>query len=184
MPILPVISDPLPHARLFDRYIAIDWSAHNRPKFGRDSIWVAVASTASETIETVNIGTRRQVEGWLLQQLAAAVHRRERVLVGFDFPYGYPAGFASALGVTDTSCKGVWSYLASHDASLSLPNWRRAMDAIERRIYRSSLTISLALGEATGLIGGVAGWAVSRRVRRGRARTRPGWARPQPGEDG
>jgi precorrin-8X/cobalt-precorrin-8 methylmutase len=111
--ILPVISDPLLHSPLFDRYIAVDWSANNSPKFGRNSIWAAVGDAAADTIETVNIGTRRQVERWLLQQLGAAVQRRERALVGLDFPYGYPVGFASMLGLTDQSWRGVWSYLAS-----------------------------------------------------------------------
>jgi precorrin-8X/cobalt-precorrin-8 methylmutase len=36
---------------------------------------------------------------YLRDLLAAAVAARERVLVGFDFPLGYPAGFAAALGL-------------------------------------------------------------------------------------
>lgn len=35
-------------------------------------------------------------------------------LVGFDFPYGYPTGFAAALGLTDTpQWLGVWREIAS-----------------------------------------------------------------------
>jgi hypothetical protein len=35
-------------------------------------------------------------------------------LVGFDFPYGYPVGFAAALGLTDTPrWLGVWREIAS-----------------------------------------------------------------------
>lgn len=107
-----MISYPSQLGRLFDRYIAVDWSANNSPKFGRDSIWAATAG-ASGTIETVNIGTRREAEGWLLKKLDSAVQGRERVLVGLDFPYGYPAGFAGSLGIADQSWKGIWSYLAS-----------------------------------------------------------------------
>jgi precorrin-8X/cobalt-precorrin-8 methylmutase len=102
------------HPWMFDQYIAVDWSANNAPKFGRDSIWAATSYGEAKTTETVNLGTRRQAEQWLLQQLAVAVQGRERVLVGFDFPYGYPAGFASALGLSDQSWKGVWSYLTSN----------------------------------------------------------------------
>lgn len=98
---------------MFDRYIAVDWSANNAPKYGRDSIWAATSYGEAETTETVNLGTRRQAERWLLQQLAVAVQGRERVLVGLDFPYGYPAGFASSLGVAEESWKGLWSYLAA-----------------------------------------------------------------------
>jgi precorrin-8X/cobalt-precorrin-8 methylmutase len=34
------------------------------------------------------------------------------VLVGFDFPFGYPAGFAAALGLD--GWRGVWRFLAEH----------------------------------------------------------------------
>ena len=31
---------------IFDRYIAVDWSANNGPKTGRDSIWIAEATAS------------------------------------------------------------------------------------------------------------------------------------------
>ena len=37
----------------------------------------------------------------------------ERVLVGFDFPYGYPAGFAAALDLTGPPWLAVWRYLVA-----------------------------------------------------------------------
>jgi hypothetical protein len=41
--------------------------------------------------------------------LRGLVRREQMVLVGFDFPYGYPAGFAAALGVTETPAwTGIW----------------------------------------------------------------------------
>jgi hypothetical protein len=47
------------------------------------------------------------------------VKRRRRTLVGFDFPYGYPAGFAAALGLPSgpQSWWTVWAELADrvHD---------------------------------------------------------------------
>jgi hypothetical protein len=45
--------------------------------------------------------------------LRAAVSRRERVLVGFDFPYGFPRGFAAALGLHGTPWQATWAYLAA-----------------------------------------------------------------------
>lgn len=96
---------------LFDRYIAVDWSANNEPKRGKDSIWAAAAAGLDGRVETVNISTRRQAEAWLRGQLVQAVGAGARVLVGLDFPYGYPAGFAAALGVGD-SWTSVWRYLA------------------------------------------------------------------------
>src|SRR5262249_46629937 len=46
------------------------------------------------------------------RQLTAQVAAGRRVLVGLDLPYGYPVGFASALGVSDWV--GVWEYLDRH----------------------------------------------------------------------
>src|SRR5271155_655726 len=98
---------------LFDRYIAVDWSANNEPKLGKDSIWAAAAAVGNDEVETVNLSTRRQAEAWLKGQLVEAVRRGGRVLVGLDFPYGYPAGFAAALGV-GASWIDVWRYLTDH----------------------------------------------------------------------
>jgi precorrin-8X/cobalt-precorrin-8 methylmutase len=96
---------------LFDRYIAMDWSANNKPKLGKDSIWAGTTAGGDDRVETLNLRTRRQAEAWLHRQLVEAVRAGGRVLVGLDFPYGYPAGFAAALGVGD-SWTGVWRYLA------------------------------------------------------------------------
>jgi hypothetical protein len=43
--------------------------------------------------------------------LIQAVHRDERVLIGFDFPYGYPSGFAAALGLPGPPWSALWNYL-------------------------------------------------------------------------
>src|SRR5271154_6806361 len=99
---------------LFDRYIAVDWSANNKPKHREDSIWSCLGRDATADLETKNHRTRRAAEAWLLDQLTAAVRADERVLVGLDFPYGYPAGFAAALGVDGEPWKGVWTYLDRH----------------------------------------------------------------------
>ena len=88
----------MPGPTLFDRYIAVDWSANNSPKLGTDSIWAAAGAAGGDRVETVNLRTRRRAEDWLQGQLVDAAGRGERVLVGFDFPLGYPAGFAAALG--------------------------------------------------------------------------------------
>jgi precorrin-8X/cobalt-precorrin-8 methylmutase len=97
---------------LFDRYIAVDWSANNEAKLGKDSIWAATGAVGNDHVDTVNLSTRRQAEAWLKDQLVDAVGCGARVLVGLDFPYGYPAGFAAALGV-ETSWQGVWRYLTN-----------------------------------------------------------------------
>lgn len=96
---------------LFDRYVAVDWSANNSPKLGKDSIWSCVADRSTNEVQTRNHPTRRAAESWLLQQFVAAVAAGERVLAGMDFPYGYPAGFATALGLGGDPWSATWTYL-------------------------------------------------------------------------
>ena len=96
---------------LFDSYIAVDWSASNKPTSGKDSIWSCVGDRRAEPLRTTNHRTRRAAEGWLLDYLTVAVRAGQRVLVGLDFPYGYPAGFAAALELQGEPWRAVWTYL-------------------------------------------------------------------------
>ena len=82
--------------KLFDGYVAVDWSANGAPKQGKDSIWIAIRGV-SGTKEPENPATRlKAVEriGSLLEKATAA---GQRWLVGFDFPFGYPEGTARML---------------------------------------------------------------------------------------
>lgn len=97
---------------IFDRYIIVDWSASNRPRVGKDSVWVCVLS-ADGQISTENPPTRGKAETIVRDALRRCVADGERVLVGFDFPYGYPAGLAAALGLTGPPWLALWQYLAA-----------------------------------------------------------------------
>jgi precorrin-8X/cobalt-precorrin-8 methylmutase len=99
---------------LFDRYVAVDWSAYNSRKLGKDSIWSCVGDRAGDDVQTRNHPTRRGAESWLLHQFVSAVAAGERVLAGMDFPYGYPAGFAAALGQSGDPWRATWRYLTDH----------------------------------------------------------------------
>jgi hypothetical protein len=84
-------------ATLFDAYVIVDWSAAAVPKTGRDSIWAtALIHDGSTWLE--NPPTRASAAVAIREKLAQLVERGLRVLVGFDFPYGHPAGFAAAAG--------------------------------------------------------------------------------------
>lgn len=122
---------------LFDRYVAVDWSANNSRKLGKDSIWSCAADRAADDVETRNHPTRRGAESWLLQQLETAVDAGERILVGMDFPYGYPAGFAAALGQHGDPWRATWSYLTA-----------RVVDDSDNRSNRFEVAsdINVALG--------------------------------------
>ena len=75
----------------------VDWSAANVPRLGRDSIWLCRRDDDGENV--VNTPTRHAARVLLTEWLAAARERGRRVLLGFDFPFGYPAGFAARLGL-------------------------------------------------------------------------------------
>jgi precorrin-8X/cobalt-precorrin-8 methylmutase len=81
---------------LFDRYIAVDWSANNKPKGGKDSIWIA-EQVNDRRLPSVNPRTRRAAMENLVTRLESAVATGERTFVGFDFPFGYPRGTAFRL---------------------------------------------------------------------------------------
>jgi precorrin-8X/cobalt-precorrin-8 methylmutase len=109
---------------IFDRYVAVDWSANNEPKSGRDSIWSAEAWRVETGLRTANHPTRSEAEAWLLDMLTAAVGEGERVLVGLDFPYGYPRGFAGTLGDRGEPWGRVWEFLDRqiHDDERNVSN--------------------------------------------------------------
>jgi hypothetical protein len=81
---------------MFDRFVVIDWSANSTPKRGRDSIWVAVLD--DNGISVSNPSTRAAAEQGVAELVEADPSGRS--LIGVDFSLGYPAGTASALGLT------------------------------------------------------------------------------------
>ena len=92
---------------LFDIYLAVDWSARNVPspaKPTRDSLWVgeALAPGVSDpsAIGETYWSRRQACRHFLRERLVHHVEAGRRVFVGFDFAFGYPAGFAAALGLT------------------------------------------------------------------------------------
>jgi len=84
---------------LFDVHIIVDWSARATPspaKPTKDAIWWAVARHG-QVAEPQYARTRVEALQRLEAEIAAVVQAGERVLVGFDFPFGYPAGVAARL---------------------------------------------------------------------------------------
>jgi len=96
---------------VFDTYVIVDWSAARTLKTGRDSIWICRLDHDSETV--VNPPTRHAAREVLADMLARAGERGERVVLGFDFPFGYPAGFARRLGLDGSHpWRAVWDEIA------------------------------------------------------------------------
>jgi precorrin-8X/cobalt-precorrin-8 methylmutase len=95
---------------MFDTFVIVDWSAASVPRTGRDSIWICWHATEGERL--VNPATRNDAKAMLAEWLAAALANGERVLMGFDFPFGYPVGFANRLGLLGLPWRAVWDEIA------------------------------------------------------------------------
>ncbi|MGA8402455.1 MAG: hypothetical protein WB697_21380 [Stellaceae bacterium] len=102
--------------KLFDTYILVDWSAAKTPKIGRDSIWICRRAPDGETV--ANPPTRHAARLLLADMLQAAMEKDERVVAGFDFPFGYPAGFARRLGLDGTPGRAPWRLVWDEIAAL------------------------------------------------------------------
>jgi hypothetical protein len=100
---------------LFDAYVFIDWSASSRPKIGADSIWIgAGAFDATGTLivdQPINPRTRNLAETNVRDLLLGHTQANRRVLVGFDFPYGYPSNWHIAIGQVAGNWKTLWNLL-------------------------------------------------------------------------
>ncbi len=86
--------------RLFQAYVMVDWSASAKPATGPDSIWVGVLKRNVRfqmAFEAHNPSTRAEAEKLLNTVLDDLQRKRERALVGFDFPLSFPRGTAAAL---------------------------------------------------------------------------------------
>ena len=105
---------------MFDVYIAVDWSARGKPspkKPSKDSVWVgetAASSVAGAEAQEAYFRTRQDGKAYLRERLLLHAYAGRRVLLGLDFAYGYPAGYAQALGLsgTDAPWRRTWDELA------------------------------------------------------------------------
>jgi len=102
--------------RPFDRVIMVDWSGGNDrgPSPKADAIWAGVAAargsaTAGSAAAERYFRNRQAAETWLTETLEAETAAGRRVLVGFDFPFGFPRGFAEAVtGQADPLALWAW----------------------------------------------------------------------------
>jgi hypothetical protein len=105
-------------SRLFHAYMMVDWSAAAKPSTGPDSIWVGVLKRNVRfqlSFEAHNPATRAEAEKLIDAQLNELRRKDERVLLGVDFPLGFPRGTADAL-------------------KLEAPLWRSNLDFVAREI--------------------------------------------------
>lgn len=94
---------------LFDTVVVVDWSAASSPtpkEPSPNSIWIGIARQSGE--ETLYCRTRAEAEAVLNDVLNREKGRR--VLLGFDFPMGFPAGFGKRLTGSDDAVI-LWNWL-------------------------------------------------------------------------
>ncbi len=103
-------------APLFHTHIVVDWSAKAEPgpkKPTKDGIWWAVARIEDgvRMEEPRYARTRHAALEGLAGLISCEMDQGRRVLAGFDFPFGYPAGVAEHL--TGKTCAlTLWDWLA------------------------------------------------------------------------
>ncbi|MEO5376101.1 MAG: precorrin-8X methylmutase [Alphaproteobacteria bacterium] len=99
---------------LFDAYVMVDWSASARPVSGANSLWVCCLERVDGALvvrELANPATRSFARAQLADILSDLVARDRVTLAGFDFAFGYPAGFAGRLRPESPDWRGVWKDL-------------------------------------------------------------------------
>ena len=102
------------HMPLFDTHVVVDWSARSTPspsKPHKDSIWWAAADAETGKARTPEYArTRCDAVERLAILVAGELDEGRRVLVGFDFPFGYPKGVAERL-TGRASGRELWAWL-------------------------------------------------------------------------
>ena len=94
---------------MFDDVLVVDWSAgaDRGPRPVADAIWACHAGA-----DPVYLRNRDIAFAYLEAGIARALDRGQRLFAGFDFPFGYPRGFAAAVtGRSDPFA--LWSVFGS-----------------------------------------------------------------------
>jgi hypothetical protein len=97
---------------LFDRVIVVDWSAANLPTSPTNranAVWIGCCD-AEGGVEWHH-RTRAGAEAQLTTLIDTARAMGVRLLIGFDFAMGYPAGFAARL-TGEARAEAVWRWLS------------------------------------------------------------------------
>lgn len=105
----------MPATPLFDAYLMVDWSAAAQPQVGEDSIWIYhLRRERGQLNEAARINPPTRIEACarLLTLLLDNLKAGLSTLAGFDFPFGYPQGFAARLHLTGSPWRSVWELLA------------------------------------------------------------------------
>jgi hypothetical protein len=97
-----------------DRVLVVDWSAANLPTSATNranAIWLGChdAEGGAEWHHRTRASASAQID----TLIDTATEQNQRLLIGFDFAFGYPAGLTPRLTGTDNT-RALWHWLATH----------------------------------------------------------------------
>jgi len=97
----------------FDTFAVVDWSAGKRApaRPSKDAIWIGVNRAGVEQAP-LYCRSRQEAEDHLRALIAQEVAAGRRLLLGFDFPFGYPKGFARKV-VGNKGTLALWDWFES-----------------------------------------------------------------------
>jgi hypothetical protein len=101
-------------AVMFDTIMTVDWSGGNQKSITpcADAIWASVWQYGTHNYP-LYFRNRQLFEVWFRALLTEERTLGRRVLVGFDFAFGYPAGFAKAVTGKDEPF-AIWEWFDDH----------------------------------------------------------------------
>jgi hypothetical protein len=143
---------------LFDFYIMVDWSGGATRRGGRDTIWIAHGSRTLDVPLTCNPYSRTEAVCLIRSLLVEEVRSKRRVVLCFDFAYGYPRDFASALQAATGKPDGdlpwmmLWQYLSKHikDDEGTAPNAKPSNRSNRFEVASGTNALLSVDGEAAG----------------------------------
>lgn len=98
----------------FDYFITVDWSSRAKPspaKPSKDAIWIGEGKPFGR-VTSRYFRTREAAVVYLEAKLVRLVKKNQRVLVGWDFSFGYPEGLGAALRIEKKRpWKHIWKLL-------------------------------------------------------------------------
>lgn len=97
----------------FESFVVVDWSSGNDtgPRPRKDAIWAA-GLVGGAPIEPRYLRNRVEALNWLSELIESELRHDRRLFIGFDFPFGYPAGFGRHVTGRDDPLL-LWDYFAT-----------------------------------------------------------------------
>jgi hypothetical protein len=100
--------------RLFDAYVIVRWSAASKAATAADSVLIGLVRRDvrfRNAYSSQSAATRAEGEKKLAALLEELAKRGEKVLLGLDFPLGFPRGLAAGLKLQGEPWRAVWNQL-------------------------------------------------------------------------